>query len=50
MWQKYRIRVLDWLTMSKEEREFYIASEQLTKDYPLDSADRIAKGLLKPSR
>lgn len=49
MWQKYHIPVKEWVSMGEPERMFYLASEQVSKDYPIESCDRIAKGLLKPA-
>ena len=50
MWQKYRIRVIEWLNMSAEERIFYIASEQVSRDYPIGSTDRLVAGFLNSSK
>ena len=50
MWQKYHIRVSEWLEMSPEERIFYIASEQVSRDYPIGSTDRLAAGFLNSSK
>lgn len=47
LWQKRGLRMEEFAEMPHNVRLAYIASEQLAQEYPIESADRLAKVYIK---
>ncbi len=47
LWQKRGIRFEDYVSMNRNTRLMYIASELLSRERPIASADKIAIGLIR---
>ena len=47
LWQKKGIRMEEYVTMERNVRLAYIASEELAIKAPLNADERLARGILK---
>lgn len=50
LWQKRGLRMEDFTEMPRNVQLAYIASEQLAKEAPVNSMDRLAKVYIKTKR
>lgn len=47
LWQKHGIRMEEFAEMPHNVKMAYVASEELEKEYPIVSTDRLAKAYIK---
>jgi hypothetical protein len=47
LWQKRGLRMEEYAEMPRNVQLAYIASEQLAKEYPIESTDRLASVYIK---
>lgn len=45
MWQRHGIRIEEWGEMERNQKDAYIASEQLEIENPMNGINRIVMGL-----
>lgn len=45
MWQRHGIRIEEWGEMERNQKDAYIASEQLEMETPINGVNRIVMGL-----
>lgn len=50
LWQKKGIRMEEYVTMERNVRLAYIASEELSMEKPLNANERLARALIKTKK